>query len=91
MTLAEALHDSGLCFPIYKYEGDKVDCRLSTMAPPSTLPTHSEQGPRSFLFPGETFFKKQQERGVWLVQSVEHVTPNLRVGSSSPMVGVEIT
>ena len=28
--------------------------------------------------------------GVWLAQSVEHLTPDLRVMSSSPMLGIEI-
>ena len=35
--------------------------------------------------------KKTMLRGTWLVQSVEHVTFDLRVVNSSPMVGVEIT
>ena len=29
-------------------------------------------------------------RGTWLIQSVKHATLDLRVGSSSPMLGVEI-
>ena len=29
--------------------------------------------------------------GVWLAQSVEHMTLGLGVGSTSPMLGVEIT
>ena len=36
-------------------------------------------------------FKNRQNRGTWLAQLVEHVTLDLRVVSSSPMVGVEIT
>ena len=30
-------------------------------------------------------------QGTWLAQSVKHATPNLKIMSSSPMLGVEIT
>ena len=37
------------------------------------------------------YLKTQNCRGVWLAQSVERVTLGLRVVSSSPVLGVEIT
>lgn len=35
--------------------------------------------------------KTVSERGIWLAQSVEHATLDLRVVGSSPVLGVEIT
>ena len=35
--------------------------------------------------------KRARFRGSWLVQSVEHVTLDLRLINSSPTMGVEIT
>ena len=36
-------------------------------------------------------FKEHEIRGVWLAQSVEHVTLSPGVVNSNPMMGVEIT
>ena len=35
--------------------------------------------------------KKKKPKGLWLAQSVEHVTFDLKVVSLSPTLGVEIT
>lgn len=35
--------------------------------------------------------KKCKPRDAWLVQSIEHATPDLKVMSSRPMLGVDIT
>ena len=35
--------------------------------------------------------EKGISRGTWLAQSIEHATRDLRVMSSSPMLGVELT
>ena len=38
-----------------------------------------------------TLLELDKSRGTWLPQTVEHVTLDLRVESSSPTLGVEIT
>ena len=40
---------------------------------------------------GEIPFKKHSNMGAWLAQLVEHVTLDLRVVSSSPTLGLELT
>ena len=50
---------------------------------------------RNWWLPGwrilKAFERLSRGKGAWLAQSVEHVTLNLRVASSSPAMGVEIT
>ena len=39
----------------------------------------------------EMSLKTQVHRGIWLAQSVEHVTLDLGIMSSNPILGVELT
>ena len=39
----------------------------------------------------QTEYSSIDEWGAWLAQSVKHVTLDLRVVSSSPMLGIELT
>ena len=66
----------------------KVNIKFHSTSRFTSVPTNT----LCLAFTKETTrYAKRQERGAWLVQLVEHETLDLKVMSSSPILGVEIT